>query len=96
MKLEDKAIMVFAVGVTLAAAAGVITGLLVLGKQALGWLKTGVWAPQSVADGLAQLGIDATTEWVGFNEILQWLPLSGGLIAGSFFLCAFIIGAFKG
>lgn len=65
-------------------AAGVISGLAILGWQVFYWLKNGAWLPLHFYDAFAYLGIDLKNvyiqnNWKGLGKIVQWLlnlPLS--------------------
>ncbi|WP_321381791.1 hypothetical protein [Rhizobium sp.] len=92
---DDGKAMVIALVVTAAFLFPLITGGVVLFQQIVGWLKTGIWIPQTLADGIARLGYNPTTDWVGFNSILQSLPPAGTLIIGAFLMWAWVIGSFK-
>jgi hypothetical protein len=92
---DDGKIMVVALIVTAAFLVPLVTGCVVLFQQIVTWLKSGAWVPQSLADGIARLGYNPSTEWVGFNSILQSLPLAATLIVGTFLIWAWVIGSLK-
>ena len=65
-------------------------GLNIVLRQTSDWLKTGVWIPWSLHQGLEDIGFNATTDMIGLNKIVDTLPMSGCLFAVA--LACFYVG----
>ena len=48
-------------------------GAIILVNQSFGWLKTGYWRPESISKALARMDIILYSDWVGLNQMLQWV-----------------------
>ncbi|MBZ3693261.1 hypothetical protein [Phyllobacterium calauticae] len=72
-----------------------LVGLISLGYQVLGYLRTGQWTAVSLLDALKYFGFTWATKpvsWVGAHKILDYLPM-WGLIPASIFIFSITLAA---
>lgn len=70
--------------VAIAVSLWLLTPLGILGWQVYGYLRYAVWNSLSVIDALRWLGSSwassTPTDWTGLYSILEWTPLSVGIL----------------
>jgi hypothetical protein len=75
--------------VTIAFFLWILTPLGILGWQIYGYLRYAVWNSLSVIDSLRWLGSEWAsnpTDWTGLYSVLEWTPLSVGVLILGIFL----------
>lgn len=64
----------------------VVAGFFIIGLQCFAWLRSGIWFPMSLIDGLHLISqspwITDPQDWIGIHDLLEEAPLSAILIGG--------------